>query len=273
MYQKFNLDLQTDPDNCFTQILESNYKEIGSNLFNEQRNIIQSDLKEFENMEGQLSGNQIIKEWFPNIKADIFLSHSHQDEDFVIGFAGWLYKNFGLTSFIDSTVWGYTNDLLKIIDDNYSLYPNSSTYDYNKRNYSTSHVHMMLSTSLMNMIDRCECIIFVNTPQSFTPSTDIKNQGTTLSPWIFSEILMSEMLRIRKPHRLKLAMDSVTASTESRNYISESLQVSYDIDMKHLTPLSISQLLEWKKKKIYKGEENLDALYRIANSQRKAIYG
>lgn len=273
MYQKFNLDLQKNPNNQFIQNLKLNYKEIGLNLFKKHRNIIKLDLEEFENMEGQLSGNQIIREWFPNIKADIFLSHSHQDEDFVIGFAGWLYENFGLTSFIDSTVWGYTNDLLKIIDDNYSLYPNSSTYDYNKRNYSTSHVHMMLSTSLMNMIDRCECIIFVNTPQSFTPSTDIKNQGTTLSPWIFSEILMSKMLRIRKPSRPGIPMESARVSTESRKDISESLQVGYDTTMDHLTPLSISQLLEWKKEIKYKGEENLNALYRIANSQRKAIYG
>ena len=266
MYQKFNLDLQKNPNDKFIKHLKMNYKEIGKILFNDQRNIIKSDLEEFKNMEGQLLGNQIIKEWFPKIKADIFLSHSHQNKDFVIGFAGWLYEEFELTSFIDSTVWGYANDLLKIIDDKYSLRPESRTYSYNKRNYSTSHVHMMLSTSLMNMIDRCECVIFVNTPQSFTPLTDINDKGITLSPWIFSEILMSEMLRIRKPHRLKLAMDNVTASSESRNYISESLQVSYAINMRHLTPLSISQLLEWKNEKKYKGEENLDALYRIANS-------
>ncbi len=269
MYQKFNLDLQKNPNNQFIQNLKLNYKEIGLKLFKKHRNIIKLDLKEFENMEGQLSGNQIIREWFPNIKADIFLSHSHQDEDFVIGFAGWLYENFGLTSFIDSTVWGYTNDLLKIIDDKYSLssgFSDSKTYNYKKRNYSTSHVHMMLSTSLMNMIDRCECIIFVNTPRSFTPSTDIKNKGITLSPWIFSEILMSEMLRIRKPDRLKTITESVTASTESRNNISDFLQVGYDITMDHLTPLSIPQLLIWKSQKEYEGEKNLDNLYRIATT-------
>lgn len=272
MYQKFNLDLQKNPNNQFIQNLKLNYKESGLKLFKKHRNIIKLDLEEFENMEGQLSGNQIIREWFPNIKADIFLLHSHQDEDFVIGFAGWLYENFGLTSFIDSTVWGYTNDLLKIIDDKYSLssgFSDSKTYNYKKRNYSTSHVHMMLSTSLMNMIDRCECIIFVNTPRSFTPSTDIKNKGITLSPWIFSEILMSEMLRIRKPSRLEISMESARVPIESRKDISESLQVGYDITMDHLTPLSILQLLKWeseKKYEKYEREKNLDNLYRIATT-------
>lgn len=43
--------------------------------------------------------------WFPQIKADVFISHSHSDEKLAIIFAGWLYNAFGLTAFIDSCVW------------------------------------------------------------------------------------------------------------------------------------------------------------------------
>ena len=57
--------------------------------------------------------------WFPQIKADIFISHSHKDEDLALALAGWLKVSFGLTAFIDSCVWGYANDLLKMIDYKY----------------------------------------------------------------------------------------------------------------------------------------------------------
>lgn len=275
MYKGFNLDLSNSANEFVVNLTENtylypyeDYRSIGNNLFKEQKNIIQTDLEQFKNMSGQLSGNQIINEWFPEIKADIFLSHSHQDEDLVICFAGWLYKEFDLTSFIDSTVWGYADELLKIIDNEYCLSPNSNTYNYQKRNYSTSHVHMMLSTSLMNMIDRCESIIFVNTPQSFTP-LDEMNKGITLSPWIFSEVLMTNMLRVRTPSRFEkgIVMDSIRASNESRDF-SESLQINYEIDMNHLIELSISQLETWQKKSSpSQKEKNLDILYTITSNQ------
>lgn len=224
-------------------------------------------------MSGQLSGNQIIKKWFPEIKADIFLSHSHKDKDLVICFSGWLYKEFGLTSFIDSTVWGYADDLLRMIDDEYCYSAKTQTYQYNKRNYSTSHVHMMLSTSLMNMIDNCECIIFINTPNSFTPVDDINNinnNRNTISPWIFSEVLMSAMIRIKPPSRFfeeGFVMDSLQASNESRDF-SELVQINYEIDMNHLIELSISQLEAWQKKSSpSQKEKNLNILYKITSNQ------
>ena len=55
-------------------------------------------------------------------------------------------------------------------------------YDYNKRNYSTSHVHMMLSTALTMMMDEAECVIFLNTPNALS-TKDIVHK--TESPWIF----------------------------------------------------------------------------------------
>ncbi|MCG7657802.1 hypothetical protein [Wielerella bovis] len=285
MYKGFNLDL-SNLTNEFVVNLKNrthsssyeDYRSIGDNLFEKHENIIQTDLKQFKNMSGQLSGNQIIKKWFPEIKADIFLSHSHKDKDLVICFSGWLYKEFGLTSFIDSTVWGYADDLLRMIDDEYCYSAKTQTYQYNKRNYSTSHVHMMLSTSLMNMIDNCECIIFINTPNSFTPANDINNinnSRNTISPWIFAEMLMSAMIRIQMPSRFKegIVMDSIQASNESRDF-SKSLQINYGVGIEHLTELSITQLEEWRKKSnLLNKEKNLDILYKITSNQKEAIYG
>lgn len=277
MYKGFNLDLSNSANEFVVNLTKktySDYRSIGNNLFKEQKNIIQTDLKQFKNMSGQLSGNQIINEWFPEIKADIFLSHSHQDEDLVICFAGWLYQEFGLTSFIDSTVWGYANDLLRMIDDEYCYSHETKTYKYSKRNYSTSHVHMMLSTSLMNMIDKCECIIFVNTPQSFIPVNDMRC-GITLSPWIFNEIFMTKMLRIQTPYRVQVAMDGISKlSTESRSISESFLPMNHELDMNHLAELDIFQLKEWQKRSTpSQKERNLDILYGITSNEREIIYG
>ncbi|MCC5439660.1 hypothetical protein [Clostridium botulinum] len=47
-----------------------------------------------------------------------------------------------------------------MIDNNYCFNKDTETYDYIKRNYSTSHVYIMLSTALSMMIDRAESIFF-----------------------------------------------------------------------------------------------------------------
>ena len=67
-----------------------------------------------------LNGNKIQIDWFPQISADIFISHSHDDEDLANAFAGWLYDEFKLTSFIDSNAWGYVDELLTLFNKEYS---------------------------------------------------------------------------------------------------------------------------------------------------------
>lgn len=71
-----------------------------------------------------------------------------------------LHDCFGLEAFIDSCSWGYCDDLLNKIDKKYCYDSKKKTYDYHLRNYTTSHVHMMLSTALAEMMDNTECIIF-----------------------------------------------------------------------------------------------------------------
>ena len=36
----------------------------------------------------------------------------------------------------------------------------------NAFSYNLSYVHMMLASALMTMIDKCECVFFLNTPSS-----------------------------------------------------------------------------------------------------------
>ena len=124
---------------------------------------------------------------FQKLKQIFFLSHSHKDEKQIIALAGFLFSELGLRAFVDSCVWGYADKLLKEIDDKYCAFERNwdgtvELYDYQKRNQSTTHVHMILNGALMKMMDRTECLIFVDTPNSLQ-TKDISMRVTN-SGWI-----------------------------------------------------------------------------------------
>lgn len=60
-----------------------------------------------------LTASQISNEWFPDVKVDVFISHSHADENLANALAGWLYKFFRIKAFVDSHFWSCAGDLLK----------------------------------------------------------------------------------------------------------------------------------------------------------------
>lgn len=235
----------------------------GLNIFNEDRKKVMGILKDYTLNEGVLNGTKMQSDWFPQINSHIFISHSHNDQEDVIALAGWLYDTFNLKSFIDSCVWGNANDLLKLIDDKYCL-QSDGNYDYDKRNYSTSHVHMILSTALTKMIDKSECLIFYNTPKSISSASII---ATTESPWIYSEILISQVLRHKVPSRLKV---EDTRMFSKGGAINEHLRIEYELDLKHLNPIDEDFLQLWKKCKQSQGS-NLDILYKLSPSQKTNI--
>ena len=260
MHAKFNLDPESET--------WQNHYYSGSIIHKANKAIVETDLEKFKDINGILQAKEIIENWFPLIKADVFLSHSHRDEELIIGLAGWLNDNFGIKSFIDSTVWGYSDKLLKAIDNKYCKNESGETYSYEQRNRSTSHVHMMLSTALADMIDQCECVIFVNTQNSFKPADYFKQEGQTESPWIYSEIAMTRMIRERSPeeHRPLPTFDSVSASLEHLKEARErELRISYPADLFHLTPLSLSDLTLWKNKEGQSKQRAyaLDSLYKM----------
>ena len=229
---------------------------------------MESNLDDYIAPNKKLDASKIIKEWFPEIKADIFISHSHKDEELAIGLSGWLQDELGLTSFIDSCVWGYSNDLLKTLDNEYCKNQWDNTYSYQKRNHSTSHVHMMLSTALSNMIDNCECLIFLNTPSSISTS-DIDDSNKTDSPWIFSEIVTSKLIKNKKPERLYIVgLESIATLDEAIKVIATlKMEIEYDANLNHLVSINDSSLKNWRlsclKQHISK-EPALDELYRIS---------
>lgn len=138
----------------------------------------------------QLNANMIMSEWFPKVDANVFISHSHRDVDLAKCIAGMLLE-YGRKPFIDSCFWGYMLDLQKQIDDKFAKC--GRVYDYDARNQTTAHVHLMVANSLLKTISRCEEIIFINTPESIVVDSTEK-EDVTESPWLYSELNFAKVL-------------------------------------------------------------------------------
>ena len=224
----------------YTDETFANYKDIGETIFKTNAEKLEVEIDKFLSLDGSIDGTKMQDTWFPEVKADIFLSHSHKDRDKAMGFAGYLKSHFNLTVFIDSCVWGYSDNLLKKIDEKYCKNENGLTYDYEKRNYSTSHVHTMLTTALVKMIHKTECLFFLNTPNAMEVKDNIANK--TASPWIYMEMAMSDMVEKIEPRREGFLKKALFEGTEMA---SKDLTVKYDLKTDHLTFLNQQHLDNW----------------------------
>ncbi len=247
MFRGFNLTLG---DSDFNQYLQK-----GKDINVLKSSSVKVTLDSFFDNE-TLSASKITDNWFPQMAADVFISHSHSDHNLALALSGWLKENFNLDCFIDSNVWGYSSELLKKFDKKFCWDADKGTYDYDTRNKTTSHVNIMLATALNKMIGHCECVIFLNTPNSISCKGYIE-ETATYSPWIYSEILTTQIIR-KVPKRqaryfIKGAMESVA----------ESVDVKYDLDLSHLAILSKADLEQWKKSGVGPGSTSLDALYEM----------
>ena len=220
MYRGFKLDI-----NWLNRETIQAHKDDGYEIYKGTQNKVREGLNRYVGDDGiTLNGSRLQDYWFPQIAADVFISHSHKDKEIAIELAGWLYKELRLIPFIDSAVWGYGDDLLRRIDNKYCLNESKESYDYKKRNVTTSHVHMMVSTALGKMIDNTECLIFLNTPNSTTSGTGAR----TASPWLFSELVMCSIVRVTPPDR-SLILKSFSEELGPKTAASQQITVEYDI--------------------------------------------
>lgn len=248
MYASFQIELQEDtpfPSN-------NSLSQPPANQNSKVLEYVKNQLKNYLVGNERLDAKIIKAKWFPDLpECHVFISHSHKDIKLAKKFADWLYNKFGIISFIDSEVWGYSEELLRELDDEYSINePDNGHYSYKKRNVSTAHVHTLLTTALLQMMDNTECLIFLNTPNS-TTTKDILT-ASTLSPWIYTEILASKILR---PHRSRKVVIQDHAAVESR-----SLQIEYTFATDHLIAISYEDDL-LNLPNIKKPYEVLDSLY------------
>lgn len=263
MFKGFNVSI-----NSLTLLAHStNYK---SQLTLNEADIRKS-LKDFMLVNGSIDGEKLKRTWFPNIGAShVFISHSHKDLALAEGLASWLYEKFKIHSFIDSHVWGYANELLRQLDDKYALPSGSNTYNYNIRNETTSHVHMMLSSALNEVIDNTECLFFLNTDNAIKNNA-LSNEADdhrTASPWIMSELATSHIVR-RKQNVNRPILIKKSASLENNMFESASrsdeLIIQHKAPIEHLTKLSAAELFMWWM--LHSNGEGYDALTLLYNQR------
>lgn len=262
MYRGFNLNLDFAKNYLSNESLDPIYSNVGKNIYKANRADIEIGLDSYLLNRSILDGSAIQSDWFPNIKADVFISHSHIDKDFALTLAGWLEKRFNLTAFIDSCVWGYSDILLDKLNKKYSKNIDGN-YNYTKTKFAASHVHIMLSTALNKMIDSTECLFFLNTSNSVYQLD--KNNLRTLSPWLYYEIAVSKTIREKIPNRRKIITFSNKLLNESELVkAQDSLKIAYKYDLKHMNVLSKNSLMLWlNKKQISPKQNSLDLLYDL----------
>lgn len=174
---------------------------------------------------GTIDGTKLQEAMFPTSKHfDIFLSHSHADEDRVLRFAAWIKDNLGLNCFIDSVYWNYVGKLQKSIDNKYCMTSDRCYYDYDSRNMSTSHLHSMLAMALMEMIDKTECFIFIGSGNSLSPQN---LKAETFSPWIYQELSFAAKVRRTIPDRF--ARRQIRSFSQGGKLVENKLRICYNV--------------------------------------------
>lgn len=259
MYKAF--ELKTDDVRTFTtnRCLKEKNRHITDGLKEELRKVI-------------VDGQKVSDTVFPNFHSDVFISHSHNDKDLMYYIAARLTEELKLNVFADEFFWGSADELLKEIDDIYCFNKNTQTYRYKDRNLTTSHVHIMLSSAIMQAIDQCEMLLFLNTDSS-VPNIDerFRNSRYTLSPWIYQELLFASMV---KP---KLTRD--TDIQLSDQPLLEGLQVTYEIPLGlKMIPLTMDDIDLWSERaQSLPSRHALDCLYsmktKTSQMKRKSIIG
>lgn len=140
-----------------------------------------------------LDGKKLEDSWFKPIEADFFISHKSEDADKARRVGAYLQSK-GKSVFIDSAIWGNIAELQRIIDNDYCQNYDKAFYIYDKRNKSTSYIHMLLANALMRTIANCETFVFLNTPNSIKATDVVTDTSETNSPWIYFEINVANSL-------------------------------------------------------------------------------
>lgn len=256
------------------------YKRIGRTQKDAAQKVIQEKI-----MSGRwvIDGSGTESEWFPQLTKHVFISHSHKDEDVALLIAGLLKERLGIDAFVDSAAWGCYRELAECL---YAVakrgYPRIALqHDAQLRMSATEHAHCMLSKSLIQMMDRCECLIFLDTPASVGLRNIDTAECSTFSPWIYTEIEASRVLRrYRYPRSMLKAANESLRSFARRE--AAQVQVVYPLNFEHLEKLVPQMFVQWvadaeKEKRCraddkYKPYQLLDELYRIS-ARRPVVHG
>ena len=185
---------------------------------------------------GIIDGERLRNFVFPTDNYDVFISHSHDDLEIAKQFAAWLKEKYRYSVFLDSFVWNSADGLLREIDNLYCKQRNG-LYNYHRRNYSTAHIHTMLSMSIMEIIKRSKVGILIDSHHSINlERLRNSNQAKTLSPWIYQEIMFMRQFATNR---------SSTRMFSSEN-LNEDLQIAHSVDLSGFTTLTARYLINRK---------------------------
>lgn len=224
------------------------FMKIGENQYNKFKSKIDNGLTPYYS-DGKLDGTKLSKDCFPVFSADIFISHSHDDKKLALFLAGLLKTKYGLSCFLDETVWERADILQKAIDKEFCVSGNK-TYDYGLRNLSTSYVHMMLSNALMKTIYQSKIFVFLNTPNTILPRKCITKKSQTVSPWIFFELSV-----------LNIVKREIPTGQINMSESAEAFDITFDLDICDIPELDFAKLVKMSDE-IKTRQEGLDYFLR-----------
>ncbi|MCZ5393171.1 hypothetical protein O5642_10310 [Citrobacter braakii] len=190
-----------------------------------------------------LDAEKIQQSVFPETEIDVFISHSHNDEDQAIRIALSL-ETIGLKPFVDSCVWGYADELLQKIDNKFCIPSGWENYSYALRNRTTTNVHLILNAALQQMIHRSELFVFLGTESSIKIDEYMSDTERLSSPWIFSELMFAQNVKRTKRKQFELG------GMESYGKLNEAVFDSKPVEFRYLLPQSTysmdyKQFIEW----------------------------
>lgn len=258
MYKAFKLKASKEEINVFPGEAAQYYQPITATVSNsDMDNALRSD-----------NANWIMDNWFKAYSADVFISHAHGDKGFAEKIAG-IFSFMGLRVFIDSDVWGYSANLLKKIDNAHCVSKRANdgtieTYDYKRRNITTSQVSILLAHALMRMISHTECFVFLETGKSSIQSTSC--DISTYSPWIFHELETVNIVEEQKLTRRRYLTESVAMDKSATEGVQPYPVLRFNAQINKFRSVSLRSLVE--RAKYVKERNNMSKL----SERERAMY-
>lgn len=210
-----------------------------------------------------VSGQELMDEIFPEISADIFISHAHADVNLAKDLAFYLLKTCKCRVFIDEYAWGNAYDILKYVNEGEKM--DNGNYSYDGCNKNAAAIYMILANAISSMIHKCKLFIFIESENSLIKTRE------TASPWLFYELQLFNKI---VENECKIAKDfdiSIPPWLKLRNftkYAAEGMKISYPAPQKFLLEANKRTIYDWSYSQYPKTPEGLH-MYHTSKEPRR----
>ena len=253
MYEAFNVELKEKWATDKIDVLKAHY-DVEKKSYSEE-------LKKLIDSSTTISADEIKKLLLPEQSFDVFISHSHADLDLALGLKFILKSKFNLNAFVDELYWGNIDTLQDELNKRHLHKENGmNLYDHNQTMQVAAHANMILASALTGMIDKCECVFFLNTENSVQSANDVLKGVNTRSPWIYHEVYTTTVIQRHYDRGTNKRFAAVNES------LKDSLMptIEYPLDISKMKPINDGIIREWfHKKTSMPNAHSLDVLYSI----------